>query len=266
MTDEYKVELDSYDGPLDLLLYLIRREEVDIYDIPIADITGQYLAYVEMLKKIDPDSIGEFLVVAATLIEIKSRMLVPTPPPEEEDEELIDPRLDLVHQLLEYKKFKDAAHTLGTAAAERAQRFGRIPASAQLEGEPEVDLEDLQVWDLLSAFGKIMSEIGQSERKHEVIYDDTPIALHAADITDYLQCAGGSAHFEDIFTGRRRGEIIGLFLALLELVRARRVRAEQDVSFETIILHLLDATPLTTAEVDPVMDERTASEENEEAE
>ena len=263
MTDEYKVELDSYDGPLDLLLYLIRREEVDIYDIPIADITGQYLAYVEMLKQIDPDAIGEFLVVAATLIEIKSRTLLPTPPPEEEYEELIDPRLDLVHQLLEYKKFKDAAHTLGTAAAERAQRFGRIPVVPQAEGEPDVDLEDLQIWDLLSAFGKIMREIGQGERKLEVIHDDTPIALHAADITDYLQRAGGSAHFEDIFEGRHRGEIIGLFLTLLELVRARRVRAEQDTSFETIILHLLDATPLKTAEVDPALERPATSEEPE---
>ena len=101
MSEDYKVQLDSYNGPLDLLLFLIRREEVDIYDIPIARITEQYLAYVDLLKQLDPNYIGEFLVMAATLMEMKSRTLVPTPPPEEDDEEIVDPRLELVHQLLE---------------------------------------------------------------------------------------------------------------------------------------------------------------------
>ena len=255
MSEDYKVQLDSYNGPLDLLLFLIRREEVDIYDIPIARITEQYLAYVELLKELDPNYIGEFLVMAATLMEMKSRMLVPTPPPEEDDEEIVDPRLELVHQLLEYKKFKDAAQALGASAAERANRFGRIPMLPQPEGEPEVDLDQVQVWDLLSAFSKVLRDIGLADRKHEVFYDDTPIALHAADIADYLEREGGSIRFEQLFEGRSKGEIIGLFLALLELVRAKRVRAEQETSFETIILHLLDSTPLQTGEIDMLPDE-----------
>jgi len=255
MSEDYKVQLDSYHGPLDLLLFLIRREEVDIYDIPIARITEQYLAYVELLKKLDPNYIGEFLVMAATLMEMKSRMLVPTPPPEEDDEEIIDPRLELVHQLLEYKKFKDAAQALGASAAERANRFGRIPMLPQPEGEAEVDLDQVQVWDLLSAFSKVLRDIGLADRKHEVFYDDTPIALHAADIADYLEREGGSIRFEQLFEGRSKGEIIGLFLALLELVRAKRVRAEQEISFETIILHLLDSTPLQSGEIDLLTDE-----------
>ncbi|MCZ6653408.1 MAG: segregation/condensation protein A [Planctomycetota bacterium] len=260
MSEDYKVQLDSYNGPLDLLLFLIRREEVDIYDIPIARITEQYLAYVELLKKLDPNYIGEFLVMAATLMEMKSRLLVPTPPPEEDDEEIVDPRLELVHQLLEYKKFKDAAQALGASAAERANRFGRIPMLPQPEGEPEVDLDQVQVWDLLSAFSKVLRDIGLADRKHEVFYDDTPIALHAADIADYLEREGGSIRFEQLFEGRSKGEIIGLFLALLELVRAKRVRAEQEISFETIILHLLDSTPLQTGEIDMLPDEERPAE------
>ena len=254
MTDEYKVQLDSYNGPLDLLLFLIRREEVDVYDIPIAKITKQYLAYLELLKRLDPNHIGEFLVLAATLMEIKSRTLVPSPPPEEEDEEFIDPRLDLVHQLLEYKKFKVAARALGTAADERAQRFGTHPVLPRPAGQPEVDLETVQVWDLLTAFGKVLREIGLAHEQHEIAYDDTPLALHAADLVDYLQREGGSASFDRIFEGRDKGEVIGLFLALLELIRAKRVRAEQETTFEKIILHLLDATPLKEAEIDALLD------------
>ena len=256
MPEDYKVQLDSYNGPLDLLLFLIRREEVDIYDIPISKLTEQYLAYVELLEKMDPDHVGEFLVMAATLMEIKSRTLLPLPPPEEQDEELLDPRLELVQQLLEYKKFKDAAHSLGSAAEEHGQRFGRIPVLPPADGEPEVDLEEVQVWNLLSAFSKVLREIGLSGRKHEVVYDDTPMALHAADIVDFLQREGGSTHFEHIFSGRIKGEVIGLFLALLELVRAKRVRAEQGESFDTIILHLLEALPLKETELDATLEGR----------
>jgi segregation and condensation protein A len=257
MSEDYKVKLDSYNGPLDLLLFLIRREEVDIYDIPITRITEQYLAYVELLKRLEPNSIGEFLVMAATLMEMKSRTLVPTPPAEEDDEEIVDPRLELVHQLLEYKKFKDAAHVLGPSAAERANRFCRIPILPQPEGEPEVDLDQVQVWDLLSAFSKVLRDIGLADRKHEVLYDDTPIALHAADIVDFLERENGSIRFERLFEARNKGEIIGLFLALLELVRAKRVRAEQEISFDVIILHLLDSTPLQAGEIDELSDEGT---------
>ncbi len=256
MADDYRVQLDAYHGPLDLLLYLIKREEVDIYDIPISRITSQYLEYVELLKQIDPNVVGEFLVMAATLMEIKSRMLLPTPPPEETDEDLLDPRLELVRQLLEYKKFKDAAYQLEEAAEERAQRFARSPTLVQSDEEPQVDLEEAQVWDLLRAFGKLLRQIGYTETKHEVIYDDTPIALHAADVLDRLSREGGSLRFELIFEGRGKGEIIGLFLALLELVRLKRIRVEQESNFGEILLHLLDATPIRENEIErPLLSE-----------
>ncbi|MBN1488315.1 MAG: segregation/condensation protein A [Phycisphaerae bacterium] len=245
---DYKVQLDIYQGPLDLLLYLIRREEVDIYDIPIVRVTEQFVRYVELLREIDPNVVGDFLVLAATLMEIKSRMLLPRAPAAEEDDEFIDPRQDLVRQLLEYKKFKDAAASLGDLAHDRAMRHERTPP-APPSAEVEVELDELQIWDLLTAFNKLMSSIGRRAVSHEVVYDDTPISLHAVDVQDRLIREGGSLRFETIFEGRSKSEMIGLFLALLELIRQDRVRFEQDVPFGTITIHLLDPTPITEASI-----------------
>lgn len=236
---EYKVALDVYNGPLDLLLFLIRRDEIDIHDIPIARITEQYLKYVELLSRLDPDIAGEFLVLAATLMEIKSRTLLPSPPIEQDDEESLDPRVELVRQLLEYKKFKDAAYSLEDAAEERAKRHVRTPV-APPSPEDEVDLENLAVWDLFDAFNRLLEQTGQREAVHQIGVDDTPMALHAEDITDSLERAGGQQEFADVFAGRSRAEMIGLFLAMLELIREKRIRVCQDRPFGTIIIHLLD--------------------------
>ena len=240
---EYRVALDVYDGPLDLLLYLIRREEVDIHDIPIARITEQYVAYVELLEEIDPERVGEFLVLAASLMETKSRMLLPSPPPEEADDDMTDPRVELVRQLLEYKKFKDAAFKLDQAAAVQSMKYPRAPVLPPSD-EDEMDLSDIDLWDLFHAFNRLLEQTGQGKAVHRVGIDDTPISLHAADIADSLERAGGSQVFEDIFQGRSRPEMIGLFLAILELMRQRRIRITQDESLGTIWIHLLDTTPL----------------------
>src|SRR5437660_469417 len=141
---DYRVQTDVYNGPLDLLLFLIRREEVDIYDIPIARVMQQYIEYVDTIKSIDPNVAGEFLVMAATLMEIKSRLLLPTPPADEgEAEDLSDPRLELVRQLLEYKKFKDASLELTAAAQEAAMRWPRSPVKPQREGPSPIDLDEV---------------------------------------------------------------------------------------------------------------------------
>jgi len=236
----YRVSLDIYNGPLDLLLYLIRRDEVDIYDIPISRITQQYVGYVELLKKLDPNLAGDFLVMAATLMEIKTRMLLPTAPPEEGGEEglELDPRAELVRQLLEYKAFKDAAGDLRDAAAVQAMKSPLRPPRPQDDDEDELDLEDVQVWDLLDAFSRLMEAIGAGQTAHEVIYDDTPIELHETDILDRLR-RDGSMTFQEVFEGRTdRGQILGLFLALLELVRLKLVFSNQDHNFGRIYLHL----------------------------
>jgi segregation and condensation protein A len=243
---DYKVQLETYSGPLDLLLYLIRRDEIDIYDIPISRVLEQYLEYAKLLEELDPDAAGEFLVLAATLMEIKSRLLLPKPPPESKDgEDWLDPRADLVRQLLAYRSFRDAAEGLNRLAVLRGQRFARTPP--ELAGdEGQVDLEDVQIWELMNVFNRLLAAVGKQRAQHEVVYDDTPVTLHAADILDRLQREGPAIRFERIFEGRTRPEMIGLFLALLELIRQDRVRVEQAEQFGSIQIHLIDATPITT--------------------
>ena len=238
MSEGYRVQLDVFTGPLDLLLYLIRRDELDIQDIPIARLTEQYLEYVRLLEQIDPNTAGDFLVMATTLVELKSRALLPTPPLEVDEGDDGDPRSVLVRQLLEYKRFKDAASEMGRAAAERAQRFVRRPVDLpkELQG---IELEEAQVWDLLKAFGKVMTAIGRGPTRHTIRYDDTPVELHIAEIVAMLE-QDGPTSFQLLFDGRiERAEIIGRFLALLELIRAGRIRAEQDKNFGTIYIFLL---------------------------
>lgn len=242
---DYRVQLDSYSGPMDLLLYLIRRDEVDIYDIPISRILEQYLDYVRMLEQLDPDIAGDFLVLAATLMEIKSRLLLPKPPPESQTDDLFDPRADLVRQLLAYRTFREAALRLQDQADIHARRFPRAPTEPP-SPDGDVDIEDVQIWDLLGAFNKLLAAVGRERATHDVRYDDTPVTLHAADILDRLEREGPVMSFERIFEGRTRGEMVGLFLALLELIRQQRVRIQQENAFATIYVHLIDSTPITT--------------------
>ena len=192
-----------------------------------------------LLEVLDPDAAGDFLVLASTLVELKSRALLPSPPLEGADDDE-DPQRVLVRQLLEYKRFKDAAHELGLAAELQALRYGRTGGP---DVQPEVELDEVQIWDLLGAFNHLMAQVGQAPLSHDVIYDDTPVGLHAADVQDRL-ARDGSLSFAEIFGGRSRGEMIGLFLALLELIRQRRVRVEQERSLGPIYVHLLDPRPL----------------------
>jgi len=240
---EYRVELDVYNGPLDLLLYLIKRDELDIYDIPIARITDSYLGYVNMLREmkdregLDINVAGEFLVMAATLMEIKSATLLPRPPSNENQDgvsaaqELTDPRYELVQQLLEYKRLKDSATLLERRQREQESRFARVPALPEgaAEEPPPVDLDEVQIWDLLASFDRLMKEVGvRKPRYHEVLYDDTPIDLHAADIEDRLR-REGKLTLRQLIVGRKsRSEMIGVFLALLELIREKKILVEQD--------------------------------------
>lgn len=232
--NEYKVELDVYSGPLELLLYLIRREEVDINNIPIATITTQYLHYVELLRRLDINLAGDFLVMAATLMEIKSRMLLPRPvadPTTGEGggattlDELADPRYELVQQLLEYKRFKDTADNLYQRRQQEQQRFSRaVPKST---GPAPLDIEDLSLYALIDAFNAIMASIGHTAFGHEVVYDDTPITVYQANILDRLETAGPLTMMM-LFAGKTsRSELVGIFIAMLELVRQKKILVDQ---------------------------------------
>jgi segregation and condensation protein A len=254
LTDDYRVQLDAFEGPLDLLLFLIRKNEVEVEEIPVARVTEQYLKFLEGIEKIDIEVAGEFLVMAATLMEIKSRMLMPKPvqTPEEaaaaaqqqrSSQPVEDPRAELVRQLLAYKKFRDAADALENRADEWSKRFPagraaiddkRVREAIEAAAE-EVEVDDLDLLDLVDAFKRI-SETVNFERlgEHQVKYDDTPVELHAEDIVDHLRnhqesdestegLVKGEVQFVSIFRGRNRSEMIGLFLALLHLLRKREV-------------------------------------------
>jgi segregation and condensation protein A len=240
---DYRVNLEIFAGPLDLLLYLVRREEVDIYDIPIAKITDQYIRYIEMLKSLDVDLAGDFLVMAATLMQIKSAMLLPKADTDQlQEDNPDDPRTELIRQLLEYKKFKDAANLLNAAADEHKERFSRsttIIEQLKGESEPEIDIDQVSVWDLLEAFDSICKAVGNfGDIRH--ITDDTPIDLYQIEILHRLQTEGPLT-FERLFESRtNRVVMIGLFLALLELIREKLVWAEQSVDSSIYIRPLTD--------------------------
>ncbi|MEM8875526.1 MAG: segregation/condensation protein A [Planctomycetota bacterium] len=234
---DYRVDTEIFHGPMDLLLHLIRRDEIDVRDIPIASVCDQFCHHVRLLQHLDIDDVGEFLVMAATLMEVKSAMLLPRPEAEEGAEvdatqDITDPRYELVQQLLEYKKLKDAAALLAEKQALREAQLPRQPGPLRRsepddDAPPPLDMEDVQVFDLLEAFGRLMGEVGKRpSRFHEVQYDETPIDLHAADIEDRLR-RDGPMRFKTLLEGRTsRSEMIGVFLALLELIREKKIKVD----------------------------------------
>jgi segregation and condensation protein A len=269
--------LDAFEGPLDLLLFLIKRDEVNIFDIPMARIAEQYMGFLSEIDRVDIEAAGEFLVTAATLLEIKSRMLMPRPEGAEGAASAaeavgpsVDPRAELVRQLLAYKVYRDAASALEKRAEEWRLRTpaaavdavepalddvrfareaedgdgageGDDAAMAEegaregggLGGDGELRVEDLSLVDLVEAFVRV-SETVNFERlgTHNVTYDDTPIELHAEDILDRIARDGAGeakeVEFATIFKARTRAEMVGLFLALLDLCRRRRVAFRHD--------------------------------------
>ncbi|MGC4031734.1 MAG: segregation/condensation protein A [Tepidisphaeraceae bacterium] len=249
MSSEYTVDLPVFHGPLDLLLFLIKRDELEITDIPIHSITKSYLGYLDHLRSrpggFDINTAGDFLVMAATLMEIKSAMLLPDPPAVSKDgvttaaQDLADPRQELVQQLLEYKRLKDNANLLERQQMDHFARFARIPAFADAENDepPPLDLDEVQIYDLLAAFTRLMKDTGaRGAKMHEVVYDETPIALHAADIQDRLK-RDKSVTLRALLSGRaNKSEMIGVFLALLELVREKRILVAQEEATDELVI------------------------------
>ncbi|MDP8263398.1 MAG: segregation/condensation protein A [Candidatus Ancaeobacter aquaticus] len=236
-TGSYKVDLEVFEGPLDLLLYLIKKDEIDIYDIPIEKITDQYLEYMELLKMLDIDIAGEFLVMAATLMYIKSRTLLPVEDqlPLEEDEE--DPRFELVKQLLEYKKFKEFAEQLRDKEHEQANVFARSLGKevvVEEEGAEKPPL-DVNIFDLITAFSDVLNRA--DEISLTKMFDDKfTVEDKRAHLIDRLQ-SENKIKFNDLFTNlTTRPEIIVTFLALLELIRLKQARAIQDEAFGELVI------------------------------
>ena len=242
---------------MDLLLFLIRRAEVDIHDIPIVEITGQYFDFLRQIDEIDIELAGEFLVMAATLIEIKSRSLKPVTreegddQPEDIGEDLAgaDPRFELVQQLLAYQRYRAASERLDVHRLEHSQMHKasvRVTESAEKnedEGaDDQIEIEDAHLGDLIEAYQRIVEAVDFGKMgDHEIEYDDTPIALHEEDLADRLRRAPERRlTLLEVLKGKRRIEMIGLFLAVLELARKQHIRVVQEPDVEAISIELRD--------------------------
>jgi len=227
---DYQVDLDVFHGPLDLLLYLVKRDEIDLRDIPIARVAEQFVAFLGVLPVIDVERAGEFLVMAATLMELKSKMLLPRS--EEAAGPDDDPRQELVRQLIEYKRFKDAAALLEQQAEKQASRLPRLPLPPVAPSGP-APLRPVELWDLVSAFGRLLRET-LALQPQQISVDQTPLQVYMDDVLGRLQ-REGRVPLSGLFTPpRTRARLVGFFLAILELTRSFRIGAEQDEQFGDI--------------------------------
>lgn len=228
---DYNVALDSFHGPLDLLLHLVKKNEVDILDIAISKLADQFIEYMQVVRELNFELAGDFLVMAATLAELKSKSLIPRPETEDA-EEGEDPRRELVRQLLEYRTFKDAAAALESRADAHAVRIARVaPEEPVNPSAPTV--RAVELWDLVAAFARLMRET-QATRATSVVQDDTPQHVYETRVRERVRAEGRVA-FRDLFEPPyHRARLIGLFLAMLELVKVRAVWLEQPEPFGDI--------------------------------
>jgi segregation and condensation protein A len=249
--EQFRISLDAFDGPLDLLLYLVRRAEVDIHDIPIANITDEYLGVLRHSASVDVEMAGEFLVMAATLIEIKSRSLVPPEQVAEDEENAespeagVDPRSSLIRQLLAFQRFRTASEMLEAKRSAFSLQYevviGMSSIPEEVEEEHSLELDDVHILDLSDAYEHIASSIDfTSLGEHHIAFDDIPIELCQEDLLDRLQRSHDKKlTLETTFEGLSLLERVGMFLATLELVRIRRVTVLQEGQVGSIIISLL---------------------------
>jgi len=226
IASDFRIDLDSFKGPMDLLLYLVRKHELDITDIPVAVVLEQYLAFLEILEQLDINAVGDFLELASTLTEIKSRLVLPAVL--EPEEEIEDPREELVQRLLEYKTFRDAATLLEDQSRVWQKRHSRqtndLPArKINVAQQP---IQEVELWDLVSAMGRILKDI-EVEKPETIIFDDTPLHVYLTQMHRRIVRAGHIALSEFFQMGMHKSALIGMFLSILELVRHHGVEVYQ---------------------------------------
>jgi segregation and condensation protein A len=232
----FRVQLESYWGPVDLLLYLVRQHELDVTNLPMSAITDQFLEHLAVLEQIDVNSVGEFLEMASTLIEIKSRMVLPGE--EEVVEELEDPRQDLVRRLLEYKQYRDAASMLEERSRQWSDRYARLANDLPVRPNPAVDppVGQAELWDLVSAFGRVLKGKQSARGPENIRYDETPIHVYMRRIDERVRREGRVVFTAFFESAVHKSALVGMFLAVLELVRHQHVRAMQPELFGEIWL------------------------------
>jgi len=228
----YHVRLTQFEGPLDLLLHLIRRDKINIYDIPISHITKEYLSYIEIMQDLRLEVAGEFFVMAATLMRIKAQMLLPKRPDEEDEE---DPREELVRNLLEYRKFKEAANHFADRESDRRKVFTR-PAVRPPEGEKDTSLMEVSIFDLVDAFKKVMEDL-KNQISYRIEKETYTIEEKIDLIRDRIE-SNSEILFTELFSGEfDRLEIIVTFLAILEMARLGELSARQMTSSGDVWLY-----------------------------
>jgi len=245
MDGEYKVKLDVFEGPLDLLLYLIKRDEVDIYEISIERITKQYLEYIESFHLLNIDLAGEFIVMAANLLYIKSRTLLPVDQQmAEEDADEDDPRWELIRQLIEYKKFKEAAGRLRDLEAVQENLYARVPALPDLPVDENLLVEEVGIFDLIRAFQRVLKRrTPVQENLREIFAENFTVADKIEHVLRLIG-NGTSLRFEEMFPEQAsRSEVVVTFLAILELIRMKQLRVRQDGQFGEIWIDGADISP-----------------------
>ncbi|MGZ8938443.1 MAG: segregation and condensation protein A [Limisphaerales bacterium] len=234
---ENKVQLEIFEGPLDLLLYLVKKEEVDIYEVNLTKIATQFIEYVELMKELDLDIAGEFLVMAATLMYIKSRELLPKNQQVEvtDEEEEEDPRWELIRQLVEYKKFKDAAAQLQERELLQEQIYARIPGKPEFTVEQPTNVRpEVSIFDLVNAVSTILKRFGQREQTRDVFEEQWSVSEKIELVANLLR-ERPRMKFSELFeSAASRSEVVVTFLALLELIRMKQLRIEQREPFAEI--------------------------------
>lgn len=246
---EYKVKFEVFEGPLDLLLYLIKKEEVDIYSVNLTTLASQFIEYIEMMREFDLEIAGEFLVMASTLMYIKSRELLPVDQQAqvEEEEEGEDPRWELIRQLVEYKKFKDAAAKLQELEARQEGVYPRLPIKPVFEEEKPANKLEVTIFDLLNAVNTVLKRFEKRDNPREIYEDKWSVSEKIEHIVKVMTTQSGirfSELFEDAMS---RSEVVCTFLALLELIRLKQLVCGQSSDFGEIEIRRRE-TPASTAE------------------
>lgn len=236
--NDYTIKLPVFEGPLDLLLHLIREHKLDIYDIPIAEVADQYLEYLSLMESLNLDIAGEFFVVAATLLEIKSRMLLPAAPKEEESEEGSDPRAELVEKLLEYEKFKNMSYHFLELEANRQKMFWRSTDEINDYDAPMIHM-DVEAMDLLFALQRMLSEADDENEVTSIEKQKINLRMKMREIWNRIKSAGeAGTEFTALFEENKRSriEIVMAFISILELLKLGRIRVKQRKPLDKIFI------------------------------
>ncbi|MFG6118511.1 MULTISPECIES: segregation/condensation protein A [Thalassobacillus] len=247
MKQSYQVKIDAFEGPLDLLLHLINQYEIDIYDIPVADITEQYMTFIHTMQELELDIASEYLVMAASLLAMKSQMLLPNQSFDLDDEEDLeeDPREELMRRLIEYRRYKDAALHLKHKEENADRTYTKPPSNLEdfQDGKPVVREGEGSIYDILGAMAKILKGRKKQERSRtdtKIQRDEIPIQTRMTEIKEYINSSGNAVSFFELFPEPSRQHIVVTFMALLELMKGKEIYCVQEKHFDELLVYKME--------------------------